>query len=360
MSVFSVPGSVKDITAEWLTDVLRDGGYLQSVVSGLEIEPMAEGVGLLGEVARLRLEYQADEISPATLVVKCAAQNQNRELARCLSFYDRELEFYKRMADRCPMQVPKSYYSDLSRDSYDFVLLLDDHGNASSRDQLIGASRHEAFTAIRKLAELHASFWGLEKEASAWMYDSMTDDESHRLRDVIYLPALEAVFDNYGYLLSAEHRDLCRQVGENYSEYWSSNLHGADTFIHGDYRQDNMLYQDGQDEPLVLDWQISGRGKGIFDVAYFMCQSMQPELRRQLEDELLEQYVAALAGLGIDYSLADCRADYRRIILGCLIYPISVCGNMDTGNERGRALAESMMVRNLAAIDDQRSAELVW
>ena len=38
MSVFSVPGSVKDITAEWLTDVLRDGGYLRSVVS--EIFPI--------------------------------------------------------------------------------------------------------------------------------------------------------------------------------------------------------------------------------------------------------------------------------------------------------------------------------
>jgi hypothetical protein len=47
------------------------------------------------------------------------------------------------------------------------------------------------------------------------------------------------------------------------------------------------------------------------------------------------------------------------MVLGCLIYPITVCGTLDLANERGQALAECMLERNLSAISDLGSAELL-
>ncbi|MBT3710956.1 MAG: aminoglycoside phosphotransferase, partial [Gammaproteobacteria bacterium] len=60
-----------------------------------------------------------------------------------------------------------------------------------------------------------------------------------------------------------------------------------------------------------------------------------------------------------DYSFEQCWSDYRRMVLGCLIYPITVCGTLDLANERGQALAECMLERNLSAISDLGSAELL-
>ncbi|MDZ7684459.1 MAG: hypothetical protein U5O39_05190 [Gammaproteobacteria bacterium] len=42
--------------------------------------------------------------------------------------------------------------------------------------------------------------------------------------------------------------------------------------------------------------------------------------------------------------------DYRVLCLFCLVYPVTVCGSLDLANERGRALAETMLDRNLAVM----------
>ena len=74
---------------------------------------------------------------------------------------------------------------------------------------------------------------------------------------------------------------------------------------------------------------------------------------------MLEYYVETLAEANIHYALADCREDYRRAILGCMVYPITVCGTLDTANERGRALGECMLSRNLTAIRELDCLELL-
>ncbi|MFT4714420.1 MAG: hypothetical protein ACI8W1_002922 [Candidatus Azotimanducaceae bacterium] len=48
------------------------------------------------------------------------------------------------------------------------------------------------------------------------------------------------------------------------------------------------------------------------------------------------------------------------MILGCLVYPVTVCGTLDLSNERGYALAECMLTRNLAAIKELNCAELLY
>lgn len=357
--MINVPASTREVTAEWLTEVLRSTGRLKSSVTDVGIEPIGAGVGLMGELARLYLSYSNEESLPSTMVVKCAIQNENRQVAQTLDFYNREADFYNRVAEDCPLRLPTSYYADVNQDTYDFVLLMEDLGDVSPRDQLVGASKHEVFTAVAAIAGMHIKWWGVSEADHPWMYDFMGAGEAVRLRDMIYLPALEQALDEFSYIVSDDMKSLCRRVGEHFVPLWSEQMTPFDTFVHGDYRQDNMLYTDDQPDALVMDWQISGRGKGVFDIAYFMCQSVASELRAEIERDVLQHYVASLAEAAIDYSFENCWNDYRQVILGCLIYPITVCGSLDTANERGRALGECMLSRNLAAIEDHGSVELI-
>ncbi len=355
----AVPPSTNDIDEDWLTEVLKDSGQIVTEVTSVSTEPIAAGVGFMGELARLHLTYAGQEDLPETLVAKCAAQNENRQVARILDFYHREADFYNRVAPECPMNVPDSYHADVNPDTYDFVLLMEDLGNVSPPDQLVGATGEEVYSAIGNIAEMHAQWWGATASEHPWMYDMMSEAESERLRTLIYGPAVEPALEKFDYLFTPELKQVLLDVADQYAAVWTRHMLPVDTFVHGDYRQDNMLYLEDEQEPLVMDWQISGRGKPVFDVTYFMCQSVDADLRAEMERDVLKFYVSKLADLGVEYDYDQCFEDYRRLVLGCLIYPVTVCGSLDLANERGRMLGEIMMTRNLDAIDSLGSAELL-
>ena len=84
----------------------------------------------------------------------------------------------------------------------------------------------------------------------------------------------------------------------------------------------------------ALDWQITAKGRGAYDVGYFLSQSLTPETRRSCEDELLERYAERLAEHGIDYPREQLRRDYRLTTAWCFIYPVIAAGRIDVANDR--------------------------
>jgi thiamine kinase-like enzyme len=187
----------------------------------------------------------------------------------------------------------------------------------------------------------------------------MSEEERHKLRDFVYAPAVEAAIEKFAPHFDDKTREICRKVGEQYVELFNQ-LSPNYTFVHGDFRQDNFIYKKDNKEAVVMDWQISGAGHGIFDVTYFVCQSLPTDLRRRIEKPLVETYVESLKLHGVDsYGVDTAWHDYRLLCLFCLIYPITVCGTLDLANERGKALGESMLTRNLAVIEDLDCAEFL-
>ncbi len=356
-----VVSCITEITPEWLSLALQENRIIESAVSEVRIEKIGAGVGLMAELCRLSVVYAEEENAPATMIAKCAARNENIEVARILDFYNREANFYNRIGRACELKVPDCYFASVDQENYDCVILLEDLGDVSPRDQLAGASADEAFSAVGNIAAMHAKWWQrVDSADTAWMYDFMSQQESERLRDLIYLPAMEPAIEKFASFFGGEMKALCRAVGRHYDRFWTQLISPSETFIHGDYRQDNMIYSGDSLDAVVMDWQISGRGRGIFDVTYFICQSLPSSLRSEIEKELLTFYVASLRENGVDdYDFDRCWQDYRTVMLGCLIYPVTVCGTLDTANDRGRALAECMLERNLAAISDLGCKALV-
>ena len=61
------------------------------------------------------------------------------------------------------------------------------------------------------------------------------------------------------------------------------------SLTHGDLRSDNIIQPTEEGgEFCVLDWQLSGKGDPVNDIARWMTQSISVEDRRETEQELLK------------------------------------------------------------------------
>jgi aminoglycoside phosphotransferase (APT) family kinase protein len=121
---------------------------------------------------------------------------------------------------------------------------------------------------------------------------------------------------------------------------------------HGDYRADNILFT-ADDEVALLDFQLSGTASGAYDLAYFVTQSLEPDVASSNEKALFDRYVAGLraAGVGAD-QVERLWEDYRKAALFCLVYPSVAARGMDLADPRQRALVECMNARFARAVEE--------
>ena len=166
-----LPTTATAINTSWLTTELRTGGAITAgtTVTGVEVEPMAAGVGFMGEVARLRLMYTGGT-GPATMIAKIPTQNPEvRQMLAAARVFEREARFYLDLAPQFDF-VARAHRvaADFTADEY--VLLLEDLGHMRIGDQAAGASVDDAAAALVALAGLHAAFWKSPRlDAITWM-----------------------------------------------------------------------------------------------------------------------------------------------------------------------------------------------
>jgi aminoglycoside/choline kinase family phosphotransferase len=167
----------------------------------------------------------------------------------------------------------------------------------------------------------------------------------------------------FGDKLSPEMVAAGQKLGEKAGEIMQQMAAPPRTIIHGDYRLDNLFFghEDGRPTLAVADWQIASRGRGVFDVAYFMSGGVPPDVRRAHEMRLLREYHSILTDNGNsgDYDFDECLRDYRTSVVFCLVYPVIGGGSVDMANERGVALWDTWLDRNVAAIEELEAAEML-
>jgi hypothetical protein len=358
----ALPQTEGEIEPAWLTEALRRSETLErGRVRAIEHERIAIGVGLMGRLARLRVTYEdADARAPRTMIVKLPAEMaQNRDMARGLGFYERECNFYRYVAPRTPLRAPRAYYNEFHPESGDFVLLLQDLGAARTGDQIAGGSAEDTRLAVLQIARHHGRFWG--KTADLPLIDAHSKPIC-TLVEQTFAASLAPTFDALADVFTKQRRTLCERTTSALTPIAEENYNRTLTICHGDFRSDNLFYgPDASDTGLsVVDWQIMCRATAVFDVAYHLSQSITPETRRAIEKDLLREYHRELLANGAtDYPWETCLEHYRKSVLYCLCYPINVCGSLDLGNERGRALGRMLLERSLLAIEDCDAAELL-
>lgn len=386
----SIPEHAGELTTAWLTASLRSAGVIsRSMVEGFESRTLGEGEGFLGDLARLSLRYdQPEDGAPETLIAKFpTAQRDNRTAADMFQAYDREIRFYDELASDVPVRKPRLYFSDMDPEPRGagavrkllgllpaglalrligplsragrprrYVLLLEDMAPARVGDQAAGSSIEDTELALRNLAAMHARFWNDPRIDSIEWIDPVNQDS--RLAQAMFEQALPSFREEYAALLPPRAHEIGEWLLGHGVEVMDRLAQPPWTLLHGDFRPDNLFFGDGSADGgsangrggsdfslCVIDWQLVAQGSPLYDVAYFILWSVNPEHHGEI-DRLLRMYHASLIEHGVtDYPFERVERDYVLAQLLIQHRGILIVGQLDLSHERGQQLVHSTLER---------------
>ena len=345
-----IPVSPDEVTASWLSDVLRTG------VDAVDVSPI--GTGQTGATYRVAVRYGSDAGLPGSFVVKLPAQDEAVRDRVALS-YRSEHAFYTEVADTVAVPLARCYHCAIADEGAQFVLLLADMAPAEQGDQILGCTPAQAHVAVTALAGLH----GPRFNDPAWLSFTGTvmpkpDEATARGLGDITGVAAQTTLEKLGPRMDPADRATVSESAALIGD-WLWNAPPRFSLLHGDYRLDNLLFDPDHTRVTVVDWQTLAVGLPARDLAYFIATSLPAEERAAHERDLVAAYHRALTGYGVSgYDVETCWQDYR---LGMLQVPlISTLGHaFSAATERGDEMALTMLTRGSRAIRELGSLELI-
>lgn len=350
-----LPVEVADLTPAAVTTLLA------SYASGARVEAvdlLDAHSGTTGR-ARLALAWDREQGLPATVFVKLEPfEPRQRAFVRAGGIGANEARLYRDVAADLPMRIPGILAAAVDADGGYVTVMedLDASGCTFPRPSDAAIAAHARST-IDSLGALHARFWESARFASdlAWIptragfgADGGRSEQSIRGAGHFVRRALDRIGD--------AQPAVFRAVGEIYATRTGAVLDAWDagprTLIHGDPHSGN-LFLDGTTIGF-LDWGMVSRSPGMRDVAYFCCNSLPTDVRRALEDELLDRYLAILAGAGVVLDRAAAWGQYRLFSVYSWVSAVSTVSVGSRWQPEARAVAA--MDRTTAALDDLDAA----
>jgi aminoglycoside phosphotransferase (APT) family kinase protein len=87
---------------------------------------------------------------------------------------------------------------------------------------------------------------------------------------------------------------------------------GPRTLTHNDVQADNLFFGAAEGGVIFIDWQMVTYARCVIDVGGWIRGSLQPEVRRTVESQLIRLYHDALVANGVhDYTFDHCLVDYQ-------------------------------------------------
>jgi hypothetical protein len=346
-----LPVEVADLTPATMTALLAPGAPGARVDT---VEVLDAHSGTTGR-ARVALTYADDVGLPPTLFVKLEPFDpRQRVFVRAGGIGANEAHLYRDCASELPMRVPRIHAAAVDADG-GYVTVMEDllaSGCTFPRPSDAAVGEHARST-VDGLGALHARFWQSTRLAAdlAWVperagfgsgggrSEQAVAGAGHFVRS-----ALERIGD--------EQPPAFRAVGELYAGRTGAVLDAWDvgprTLIHGDPHSGN-LFLDGTTVGF-LDWGMVSRSPGMRDVAYFCCNSLPTDVRRALQDELLDRWLAILARSGVVLDRAEAWEQYRMFSVYSWVSAVSTVSVGSRWQPEERAVAA--MDRTTAALDD--------
>lgn len=338
------PIQVGELTAEFLSDAL--GG----VVKNFRAKRIGADRGMLGEIFLLELET-LDPAVPQQLVAKFAALREGSlASAKRGRNHERELRCYEEYLTQTGVRTPELFGAWYEEASAHFLLLQGAVDADTSVDQVAGLTLAQAELVVDEMAALHAQWWG---DAGIAEQDWLPPlDAPQRVENLTALakmgwaPLMDMVGDQMPHLPTGFGDALPDRI----AAALTSLARLPHTLLHSDLRADNLLFDASGREVSIIDWQGCGTGPGVFDLAYFVVQSLTIEDRRQHQAALLQRWVDQLRTRGVvaeDPTVGFAEAPWYSLAVACAIPVIS-----DPGEARAADLARAMATRTLAALAD--------
>ena len=383
-----VPFCLDDITADWLTMALQKGGFLNSgKVVDLTHRIIGEETGFNGEVVILSPKYSdPEDNAPDSLVLKIPTALKNRITGQIMGLYEKEIRFYRDLKPELNVRTPHHYYSALdvaddpdvvlerlqglnkmpiwligvlsviarwaiSRTPRRYVLLIEDLSGYRLGDQMAECSDDDVRKILRAMADLHAQFWGSEElESMSWIAPAAA---TSKIIQMMYLQSLAKFRSANQTRLSERQLSLIGWLADNGIALTEIQAEEQSTLLHGDFRLDNICFDDIKGEVLLLDWQVMTRGAAGMDLAYFLSATIPTETSDNRIRELVEYYRGELETHGVKISPERMQWQYEIGMLAMLhrILPTLYQDQLDLGSERGPRMMQQWVDRIFSKVE---------
>ena len=221
-----------------------------------------------------------------------------------------ETFFYRDIAESTGMRTLRSVATVWDDESKHGVVITEDvvEQGAVFLDSLSPYSVDQVAQSLEQLALLHATTWMAPQYAdAAWLAPHL---DQYLLRRGV--PDILVNFDGpIGAGVPVEVRDAQRLCDAFGSLSRVTAIESPWCLMHGDCHVGNV-YLDAQGRPSFTDWQMIQRGQWYLDVGYHIGSTLDPDVRRANEDDLLRHYLDVLAAGGVDAPSLDAGRDAIR------------------------------------------------
>ncbi len=341
----------EQITSDWLSGVL---GAPVTIAGDKRI-----GDGLVGMNVRYALEVPDGSGLPSSIIAKLPSPDPtSRATGISLRNYEREVKFYDHIAPTVDVTVAKCFHSEWHPDNGDFVLLLEDLSPAEQGNQITGCTADMARRSVLELARLHGPRWGDPTLADIEFLERRDDDSAARLQMIwtMFVPGFLGVYSKY---LDADGIALVERFGARIPD-WIGGRTMPGTVTHGDYRLDNLMFggEQGGYPISVVDWQTPGHGPASGDVSYFMGAGPWPNVREEIERDLIAEYLTALTAYGVSVDEAEFFQQYARDSFAGVIMAV-VASQIVGTSDRSEAMFAAMATRHVRHALDLEAEGLI-
>jgi len=294
-----IPLCAASISPEWLTNVM------QVHVPGVRVESVKPDMEHFGTTTHVRIKViynrAGDQAGlPESLFLKLMPRPVGtRIFVSLMNLPQTETRFYNEIGPRIASLVPKVYYARAKERGSRFVVLMEDlnAGSYYTKDVTHPCTLEEARMVVRALGRIHGLFWNSPRfETDLDWLGAYENAPKIRLIRLMRNLAFRRTISRFDHVIPDQIIRSCDFIHEHYhllEKCWSEPPH---TLLHGDTHLGNLYFR--EQGVGFLDWQVTQRGQGMRDVAYFILQSMATDLRREHEKSLIQLYLDSLAANG--------------------------------------------------------------
>ena len=295
-----VPGSVAQITPEWLTAVLCKGQ------PGAKVQGVKLTGGDSGSSTRQGLELTLNDAArqagiPQRLFTKSSPTFIQRMFLGLTDAALGEIGFYRQIRPQLDIEAPRGYHACMDRSTWRSMILMDDIAATRgakfiSTETYIDKSKMSDL--LGNMARWHAAFWDhaqLRREL-AWVRTPaqfLTDMSKF----ISFKGRALLAMEKYPHLLPANMLGQGESLWNALQASYQINLRMPATFLHGDaHIGQTYITRDGRMG--YGDWQLVQRGGWAADFAYGLTSALTIDDRRNWDRDLLRQYLDALHAAG--------------------------------------------------------------
>lgn len=342
----TIPETANELSSEFLERMIKhrvDGCEIAS----FDPDSTFDVPGLMSEVVRIEIDHTEMDCGPESVIIKFPILET---VAYEFGCYRREADIFALFSEHDDLAVPEMYGFGTANDPELVLIVMEEIKGARTVSPIEGCSVEESTEVLRNIAKIHSRFWNDPRVPPIDSAGVFVERWGAAGRNG-WNPLAKRYADRAGDSLAQ-----FEWVKDNPLAWIEHRASGPRTLAHGDFQPENILFTD---DPLrknvLIDWQFSGAGPGICDVAMFLISSLSVEQRREHEDSLLHTYHEVLTADGtFDYSFEDMFFDYRAAAAMTLFKSLLKAGWTATPGFRSDIfeISDVLFERTLAATQD--------